>query len=258
VAQQATNDQTIKTSRASDANSVATNAAMVKAGVPLRLMHCELGTSPQMRIYPELVNRLIAPWNPERAADATDEEIKDWDRFWGQSWFLWGPVGRGKSGLAAGYVRQWLDPDYGEPSGVVWYAVPHLLGELRDTISRKSSWWRSARGKVTEGDIIRRCREAALLVLDDLGAEQVTGSGFVEDRLYQIIDGRHSDMSPTFFTSNLGLAGVEEVDEQGNKQYRPGLKDQIGERIVWRIAEMCGRDNVVRLLGPNLRLEADL
>ena len=77
----------------------------------------------------------------------------------------------------------------------------------------------------------------SLLILDDLGAEHISGSGWLEDRLYQIIGQRHRDERPIVFTSNLS------IKEVGGR---------IGERIAWRIVEMCG-DNIVHVQGANQR-----
>ncbi len=210
-------------------------AAWERAGIPLRLKGCRLATSPQAALYPDLVHRLIAPWDPSR--EATEQELADWDGFWGQSWMLFGLVGRGKSGLAAGYAHQWVDPRFGEPpSNILWCNVPDLLLRLRETYNYRT--YGRPFGRETEFSIIKACREADLLILDDLGAEHINGSGWVQEKLYQIISRRHEDMRPTFFTSNLTLGE---------------LNDQIGERIAWRIAEMCGEENVVLLDGPNLR-----
>lgn len=212
----------------------AAEAAWDGAGVPKRFRSCRLAGSPQATHYPELVHRLTAPWDPSR--ESTDEELSGWDAFWARSWFLWGPVGRGKSGLAAAYAWQWVDPLYGDPATVVWHSVPRLLASLRESYGRPLS--RRAGSGETEGQILRRCREANLLVLDDLGAEHVSGSGWVEDRLYQIVSDRHGRLAPTVFTSNLSLSE---------------LNERIGERIVWRILEMAGEENIVKLDGPNLR-----
>ena len=90
----------------------------------------------------------------------------------------------------------------------------------------------------TEAELITFWTRVPLLVLDDMGAEQVSGSGWVEDRLYQILGQRHADLKPIFVTSNLSPA------ELGRR---------IGERILWRVAELAGKENVVHLTGPNLR-----
>lgn len=188
----------------------AARLAWEQAGIPRRFHAATLESSPWAGRRPGLIESLR-----ESAG----------------SWYFFGPVGTGKTGLAVGYARTWV---FGDTLGDVRFrSVPDLLTELRDTYSRREN------GR-TEMDILNDCRDADLLVLDDLGAEQVTNSGWLEDRLYQIIGHRHGDDSATVFTSNLSL-------EQ--------LANRIGDRITWRIAEMCN-GHIVHLAGPNLRAQA--
>lgn len=222
-------------------NSSAAEAAWRRAGVPERLSDCRLAGSPQERLYPDLVKRLTAP----------DMGAAGWKGFWHKSWLLWGPIGAGKSGLAAAYAYQWVDPAHGDPAVVRWYSVPYLLATLRETYGGRRAASRGPNKFVaaalgldqepsTEGEILRRCWDADLLVLDDLGAEHVSGSGWVEERLYLIVDRRHGQGATTFFTSNLSPAE---------------LSEQIGDRTVSRILEMCGgKSRVFHMDGPNLRI----
>ncbi len=206
------------------ARSVWRSTEWESSGVPARALGWRLGTSPVAKSAAGwgLVVRLAA------AGKAGGSHV-DW---WGQSYYLWGPTGVGKTGLAVGYLHQWVDPAFGEPGRVAYWSVPDLLGALRA----------SYEGKVRRGEgeaaILRGCREADCLVLDDVGVEQVTFSGWAEDRLYQVIGHRHAELLPSVFTSNLSLAE---------------LGGRIGERLAWRILEMCGGANVVHVEGPNLR-----
>ena len=52
-------------------------------------------------------------------------------------------------------------------------------------------------------------REAALLVLDDLGAQQ--SSPWANEKLFQLLNYRYNSRIPTIITTNnTGLQGVEE------------------------------------------------
>jgi len=62
---------------------------------------------------------------------------------------------------------------------------------------------------------------ADLLVLDDIGAEQVTD--WVLEKIYQLVNHRYEFLLPTIFTSNL--TGKE-------------LANRLGDRIVSRIEQM--------------------
>jgi DNA replication protein DnaC len=144
------------------------------------------------------------------------------------SWFLHGPYGRGKTGAAVAYAREWADHHDGP---VRFLKLPDLLSRLRSTYDHRPD-------TETEEDVLRDCRSAALLILDDIGAEaRASGGEWLMDRLYQIIGGRHDEELATVFTSNLDIKG---------------LVPRIGERVAWRLVGMVGR-NVLHLTGPNLR-----
>ena len=198
-----------------------------KSGVPLRFQNWRLQTSPLV----ELAARLTKPSDDVEADEEWQKAVEAWDG----SWFLWGAYGVGKTGLAVGYAYDWLSnsyDDYGGVPSILFRSVPDLLSELRSTYGRQDG--------PTEQEVLDRYQSAGLLVLDDLGAEHISGSGWVEDRLYQVIGNRHSAgrERPVMFTSNLS-------PQQ--------LAQRIGERIVWRIVEMCGASHIVEVKGPNLR-----
>lgn len=176
------------------------------AGVPRRFKGLRLETSPWLKKRPDLIASLR-----ESAA----------------SWFFWGPVGTGKTGLATSFARVWAEEGAGS---IRFKTVPDLLSELRDTYSRRE-------GSESEADLLHAYRHCELLVLDDLGAEHAKDTGWLEDRLYQIIGHRHANDEATVFTSNLSLSELEQ---------------HIGARNIWRIAEMC-KGRVVKLDGENLR-----
>ena len=177
------------------------------SGIPPRFKSYRLDTSPLAESNPGLITAL---------KDGVG------------SYFFWGKYGTGKTGLAVGlaWVELELDPFY-KP---LFRSVPDLLSSLRSTYGRPDG--------PSEQEMTDRYADATLLILDDLGAEQIRNTGWVEDRLYQIINRRHGEESTTFFTSNLSPA------ELGAK---------IGERIVWRVIEMCGEKNIIEVKGPNLR-----
>ncbi|MEE9584755.1 MAG: ATP-binding protein [Candidatus Brocadiales bacterium] len=203
-----------------------------RANIPKRFFAFTLQSSPLLQTQPSLIAKLTQPETPP---DVNDEAAWEaWvaaDQTWRGSWFFWGDYGVGKTGLAIGYAREAIK-EIEDISDVLFTTVPGLLSQFRSTYNK-------AEGE-TEMDVLRRYTNAQLLILDDLGAEQVKGTGWVEDRLYQVIGERHGDAENrwTLFTSNLSL-------EQ--------LANKIGERICWRILEMCGKEHVIQVQGPNLR-----
>lgn len=189
------------------------------SGVPAHFRHLRLDTHPN----------LIGDNNPGMRAQlwATDCSRA--------SWYFWGTFGTGKTGIAVGYGWRYLNETGGN---VLFRTLPKLLSELRATYNRPARNDEDSPQQETEADVMHRYQSCGLLILDDLGAEQVNGSGWVEDRLYQIIGERHDEDRPTVFTSNLSLSE---------------LRQRIGERIIWRIVESCGELGIVEVQGRNLR-----
>jgi DNA replication protein DnaC len=129
--------------------------------------------------------------------------------------------GGGKTGLAIGIVKLALADDV----GAVFRVTADLLDELRACYG-------------TEDGSIERLMDALkgleLLVLDDVGAERMTG--WAEEKLFQLLNHRHNHHRRTVLTTNLSP---------------DGLMDHVGERIFWRIKAMSKR---LRVPG-NLRME---
>ncbi len=134
--------------------------------------------------------------------------------------FLCGPYGTGKTGLACGFLRRRVADRH---EGAYFITVPVLLDKIRATFDSGAE----------DNGVLARAKSTRFLVLDDLGAEKATE--WVQERLYVILNHRHDQLLDTCITSNLTL------DQ---------LAERIGERTVWRIAEMC---EVVAIDGPNLR-----
>ena len=198
-----------------------------QSGIPARFIDFRLDSSPVLAEKHDLKNKLTPP-----AIPSTPDDVL-WDAWgtqlngWLSSWVFYGGYGTGKTGLAVGLAHAWINAD-DEIRSLSFVSVPRMLSELRDTYNTNQS----------EQKVIDKYAEAGLLILDDMGAEQVKNTGWVEDRLYQIIGERHDELRPTIFTSNLNL------DQ---------LAGRIGERVTWRIVEMVGKDNIIHVDGPNLR-----
>jgi DNA replication protein DnaC len=121
-----------------------------------------------------------------------------------------GGVGSGKTHVAVAVLRAVIGRGFtGRYTNVV-----DLLDDLRAAFEPNAP----QSGQEIIDDLVR----VDLLVLDDLGAESPTG--WVHDRLYQIINRRYEENRPTIVTTNLAL------DE---------LEKQVGPRITSRLCEMC-------------------
>lgn len=131
--------------------------------------------------------------------------FKEWN---GESLMIWGEPGNGKTHLAAAVVNELSKKGY----IVVFQSVPELLQRIRSTFNSEN--------KENETQIMRALLECDLLILDDIGAEKTTE--WVEEKLFNIIDGRYRKELPTLYTSNL------EPKE---------LKNQVGKRSYDRMVE---------------------
>lgn len=75
---------------------------------------------------------------------------------------------------------------------VRWYGMTNLLQEIKAGYDRDSS--------TSGAEIIDICRNAEILILDDIGVEKQ--SAWVNETMYTILDYRMTQCKPTIFTSN--------------------------------------------------------
>jgi DNA replication protein DnaC len=112
---------------------------------------------------------------------------------------------------------------------VALYSLPRLLARIRRTYDGDA-------GQLSYLEFFERLTSVDLLHLDDLGAEK--RSDWVLEQLYAIVDERYATNRSMLVTTNL------ELNE---------LEDQIGERTVSRLAEMC---ETLPLFGDDRRYAA--
>jgi DNA replication protein DnaC len=109
-----------------------------------------------------------------------------------QGWLvLRGGYGCGKTHLAAAIANANLAAG----KHVFFSIVPDLLDHLRAAFAPGS--------EIRYDDMFERVREAGLLVLDDLGAEN--GTAWATEKLFQIINYRYNFRMPTVITTNNRL-----------------------------------------------------
>jgi DNA replication protein DnaC len=128
----------------------------------------------------------------------------------GRGLCFFGDVGTGKTTLAMLVSRHALEAG----RSVAIYSLPRLLSEIRTTFAEDAE-----RSHV---ELLDRLASVDLLHVDDLGAENTTP--WVLEELYAIINTRYEEQRSVMVTTNLE---------------RDRLREQIGERTVSRLAEMC-------------------
>lgn len=142
-----------------------------------------------------------------------------------RSLYIWGPTGHGKTHLLSmGFIEamnKYIPSKY--------LNVPKLL--LIDRFEYETR-------EESELRTVQELMRYKLLFLDDMGAETVTGR--TRELLYLILNNAIENGSQRLFiTSNKPLSYfVEHVDD----------------RIASRIAGLCGKDNVLKLVDQDRRL----
>jgi len=130
----------------------------------------------------------------------------------GEGAWLMGDVGTGKTSLAMLLSKAALEAG----RSVAIYSMPRLLARIRRTYDTEA-------GEEGYLSFFDRLSSVDLLHLDDLGAEKRTD--WVLEQLYAIVDRRYEEQRSMVVTTNLDV---------------PALEEQIGERTVSRLVEICG------------------
>lgn len=143
----------------------------------------------------------------------------------GRGVWLMGDVGTGKTTLAMLVSRLVLEA--GHTAAI--YSLPRLLSRIRRTYDAEA-------GEQSYLEFFDRLTSVDLLHLDDLGAEK--SSDWVLEQLYAIVNERYETQRSIVVTTNL---------------QEPELREQIGERTVSRLAEICDQF-VIPLYGTDLRI----
>lgn len=146
-----------------------------------------------------------------------------------KGFLLQGSYGIGKSHLSYSIAKSLKDKGY----TVIFITMPELLNVLRDSYGNSGH---------SEIDILEACKNADLLILDDLGAEYVkTDSGnesWAADKLFQIINSRLD--KAVIYTTNLSSTELKE--KYGT----------YGGRIVSR---MMNGTKVLKMMGKDQRVK---
>jgi DNA replication protein DnaC len=153
---------------------------------------------------------------------------------------LFGGVGRGKTHLAVGIIRELM----------LTKGIQCLFWDYSELLRLVQNSYSSSTG-TSELKILQPVFDAEILVLDDLGSTRP--SGWVWDTVSLILNTRYNKRSTTIITTNFpdGPPGERrknlpstsiEFAQQANKEETLG--DRITERMRSRIHEMCRMINI--------------
>lgn len=145
----------------------------------------------------------------------------------GNGLLLMGPVGTGKTHLAAAIAIQLLEREY----SVVFGTFNSLLSQIRYSYTGED--------KDGEQELFRKYTQCDLLVIDDFGKERV--SEWVQQMAFEIINTRYENDKALVITTNMTLAQVGE-------KYR-----ENGDALVDRLLEIC---KGIKLEGESWRVKA--
>ena len=198
-------------------------AAALEGRIPRRYREVSLEREPLLSI--------------ERANPHVVREVRQYVRTIGDQldagrglWFT-GDVGTGKTTLAMLISKAAMEVD----RTVAIYSLPRLLAQLRDTYQDKAQF--------SLNELIDRLSAVDLLHVDDVGAEQT--SPWVLEQLYTIVNTRYEEGRAILLTTNLVTIDGDDA-----------LREQIGDRTVSRINEICGDPKP--MFGEDRRLETML
>jgi DNA replication protein DnaC len=116
--------------------------------------------------------------------------------------------GTGKTHLACSIAHHILSRWAGEPRVCPVKVISErvLFGSIRETYNYSYE----EKGQLpSEKNIIDSCVNVPLLILDDLGKEEVSDLRFVQRTLFSIFDGRYNAELPVVVTANLNNAGLK-------------------------------------------------
>lgn len=149
--------------------------------------------------------------------------------------------GTGKTHLAAAIAHHVLNRWNGEPRRcpVAFISEPMLFKMIRDTYSYNRQ---ERETQMSEKQIIDSLVNTPLLILDDLGKEEVSDPRFVQRTLFAIFDGRYNLELPVVITANLNDSGL--------RRHMGGGSDN--EAAFNRLNEMC-RGTMVCMDGKSYR-----
>ncbi len=103
--------------------------------------------------------------------------------------------GVGKTHLVCAIVKRLIERCQ-NINPVLYVTEPDMLGRIRKTYNHRD-------GEETEDEVMRRLSTVPLLIVDDVGKEEVADPRFVQRVWFSIINTRYDNLLPVVITANL-------------------------------------------------------
>ena len=122
----------------------------------------------------------------------------------GRGLLFFGRNGTRKSSLANAILTeiQYRSPSY----GVFYVRFSDWKKALTDTFEKEDS-----ENKVRAKKILQATTARSIVVLDDIGQEHRTQSGFTESSLHELLRVRYEAARPTIITTNVSMSKIAEI-----------------------------------------------
>ena len=143
--------------------------------------------------------------------------------------------GNGKSHLACSIAHRLIDRwiGGGEKSPVLYIEEGQMFRRIRATFNRNYD-----SNSETEDSVYHHLINVPLLIVDDIGKEEVADPRFVQRVWFSVINGRYDNVLPVVITANLDPDGIEQHlgGSRGNEATFDRLYEMLGG-VFW---EMTG------------------
>lgn len=165
-------------------------------------------------------------WTQKAALKRCREYVKRWPLVDGRGLLLYGPPGVGKSCLIKCIAVEVVKKAATE---IQWYSATNIALSLRGTFDKESD--------AREEELIQKLSDAELLLLDDLGRENV--SEYNKSVFFEFLNRRNAGMRPTLITTNLTDETTEKLGPDGRRRVVPAIQYRLGDALFSRLNEMC-------------------
>lgn len=147
---------------------------------------------------------------------------------------LWGETGRCKTGLAISAIHEL------KAQGVSCLMLP--MKQYLDLLREDNA--RSKKGEPST-HIRQIARGVEVLLIDDLGVDRITDSGFAVEETQGLIEDRHTMGLRTIITTNMSLTGLEHywhMEKYNSYGFQPGARIVSRLKGWYKVVNVTGID----------------